>query len=72
METKLKKKLIEMGVSQSELAKESGKNVGTVNKICNGSQNPSVTMKNALLHAFNALLREKKLDTTLTIDDVFK
>lgn len=69
--TKLKQILIERGISQAELAREAGKNSGTVNKICGNKQIPSPTMKHALLHALNNLLKQKKIDFVYKVDDIF-
>ena len=55
----LKNVLINEGITQAELTKESGISQGTINKVCNGKRTPSPTTQHKILKALNKLTHTK-------------
>lgn len=52
---KLKEIIVNEGITQTELAKESNLSDGTINKICNKKRTPSPTTMNKIVKALNVL-----------------
>lgn len=63
----LKKTLIDYGLSQTELAKHSDLSIGTINKICAMTYNPSPKTQSRIVISLGKLA-----GTTFAVDDIFQ
>jgi transcriptional regulator with XRE-family HTH domain len=65
----LKNVLVNEGITQTELARESGLSAGAINKFCSGKRTPSPTTKNKIVKTINRL--PKKTNNNYDVGDIF-
>ncbi len=68
----LKKTLIQEGISQARLAKESSINPGTINKICNHRAPCSLTMEHLIANTLNKMVAVGIGDKKYSVEEIFQ
>ena len=63
---KLKSILVNEGITQAELSRESGVGLGTINRVCNNRRTIAPTTRSKLLKALNTLA-----DDVYELADIF-